>query len=720
MTIRSAKQVMQNMLDNVDAIIAAISSLGVSIDSDSNFPQIISKIQSIAIGIPENTINGILDIINGEVINGNYINKSTAISDSKESIRQAIIAKGVEILESDPFSIYDEAIGMIDTGISESTIDTILDGINGESVAGGYVEKSDAISSSKEDIRQSIISKGGTLDSSVPLKDYNDAIDAIPLGVPEASIEVAINDVNGEVISGNWEAKIASTSSSKESTRQAIIAKGVAVAVNVPLSGYPAKVAAIAQGIPTVTVEGLLDTINGEVISGNYNAKNTVTLASKEATRQAIIAKGVNVPVGTALSGYPAKIAAITPSYVTPRKVETVDWDGVILKSEVVENGTNATAPSGFVVGSAHPTESRLIFRGWNGSYSNITEDTTIQPTYTTDSGKTYIFVNVNSGTAIYSSFRIQKNYADAVTFSWNDGTADTVITTTGSIIVPSHFWSTPGIKVVTMTVAAGRTVGLGIGNSTNPFMVSEPTSLIGIIIGSSCTLGGYCFNNCWALKKVVISEGITQLGSYSFNECETLDNLAIPNSITSLQGNVFPYCYSLKYMVVPASVTTFPANFNSSCLSLQYIKVMNDSWTPTTNYIFNTLSSLRKLRLPFSAMLTITQSMFYGCRALKGDYVFPNVTDIQSQAFYQASGLTSLEFGAGLLTIGSTAFAYATGLDYIIFRSITPPTLGLTALSSVSKIIKIYVPDSSVATYKAATNWTSYSDLIYPLSSKP
>jgi hypothetical protein len=34
--------------------------------------------------------------------------------------------------------------------------------------------------------------------------------------------------------------------------------------------------------------------------------------------------------------------------------------------------------------------------------------------------------------------------------------------------------------------------------------------------------------------------------------------------------------------------------------------------------------------------------------------------------------------------------------------------------------ITKIYVPDASVAAYKAATNWVSYANYIYPLSTRP
>lgn len=71
--------------------------------------------------------------------------------------------------------------------------------------------------------------------------------------------------------------------------------------------------------------------------------------------------------------------------------------------------------------------------------------------------------------------------------------------------------------------------------------------------------------------------------------------------------------------------------------------------------------------------------------------------------------------------SVGTFAFTNCLSITQYIFLSAIPPTLtNITAFSGINPICKIYVPDASVAAYKAATNWKNFSAYIYPLSQKP
>ena len=62
-------------------------------------------------------------------------------------------------------------------------------------------------------------------------------------------------------------------------------------------------------------------------------------------------------------------------SSTTVHLVKFVDWNGTVLKQEYVAHGGDATPPS-------DPTRPGHVFAGWDGDYTNVTEDRTITATY--------------------------------------------------------------------------------------------------------------------------------------------------------------------------------------------------------------------------------------------------------------------------------------------------------------------------------------------------
>lgn len=59
--------------------------------------------------------------------------------------------------------------------------------------------------------------------------------------------------------------------------------------------------------------------------------------------------------------------------------------------------------------------------------------------------------------------------------------------------------------------------------------------------------------------------------------------------------------------------------------------------------------------------------------------------------------------------------------LETLVLKSVVPPTVnGDNFGYNFSKICKIYVPDTSVNTYKNNSWWSQYASRIYPLSMLP
>ncbi len=92
------------------------------------------------------------------------------------------------------------------------------------------------------------------------------------------------------------------------------------------------------------------------------------------------------------------------------------------------------------------------------------------------------------------------------------------------------------------------------------------------------------------------------------------------------------------------------------------------------------------------------------------------------NDCFYNNTLLKTIDFGALKKVEGYNFMIGASSLQSIIVRSTTPPTFVRTAasdghFSQVPDTCPIYVPDESVATYKAATVWKTRAAYIRPLS---
>lgn len=103
------------------------------------------------------------------------------------------------------------------------------------------------------------------------------------------------------------------------------------------------------------------------------------------------------------------------------------------------------------------------------------------------------------------------------------------------------------------------------------------------------------------------------------------------------------------------------------------------------------------KLTIPPS-VVSIGWRVFRGCTLLVGDLVIPDsVKVIDEESFLGCSGFTD-----------------------VILTKVAPPTLAINVFLGIKLTANIYVPDASVAAYKAATNWSVYADKIFGISTKP
>lgn len=162
-------------------------------------------------------------------------------------------------------------------------------------------------------------------------------------------------------------------------------------------------------------------------------------------------------------------------------------------------------------------------------------------------------------------------------------------------------------------------------------------------------------------------------LEPYAFYYNTNVSKIELPN-ISYLKERSFYYCTSLKTLLLPGLIGYTYQYMADGCTNLETVDVHDSSYI--SSYTFRNCSKLAKLDLHKAG--NIGTYAFYGC----------------------------------------------TALETLILRMDAVPALGGTNAFTNTKIAKgtgyIYVPAALVDSYKAATNWSTYTDQFRAIEDYP
>lgn len=175
---------------------------------------------------------------------------------------------------------------------------------------------------------------------------------------------------------------------------------------------------------------------------------------------------------------------------------------------------------------------------------------------------------------------------------------------------------------------------------------------------------------------------------------------------------------YSLKYSYDSTSQSYSVTGYSNITTRDQVVipATYNDgtngehSVTSIGNYAFANCINLTSITIPDS-ITSIGEWAFAGCHSLTSITIPDSVTSIGYGAIDNLLHLTSVTIGNGVTSIGDIAFNNCVNLKQLILFPSIPPTLGSTAISPSIQVI--YVRQSSEEEYKAATNWTAFTNKI-------
>lgn len=249
---------------------------------------------------------------------------------------------------------------------------------------------------------------------------------------------------------------------------------------------------------------------------------------------------------------------------------------------------------------------------------------------------------------------------------------------------------------------------------------------------------------------------GVTAIDTITENVQDantTLKYITLPNSITRIgfyttYGGGF-YGYSaLESISIPSNCTINQAAFRQ-CTSLKSVTFGDNCSLHNGGSIFHSCSQLSNVDL--GGVTSIPAAMFDACSNLTSIIIPNSVTKI-CDSFATSSGIASITFEEGgtaplvleggtsgwkpgtfrlmpgqkivfperLSELKNNALGCTNAMTYV-FTSTTPPSVtGNGQITTDITNSKIYVPDSALADYKAATGFSDYASYIYPVSELP
>lgn len=206
-------------------------------------------------------------------------------------------------------------------------------------------------------------------------------------------------------------------------------------------------------------------------------------------------------------------------------------------------------------------------------------------------------------------------------------------------------------------------------------------------------SIDGGAFNNCSALKSLVLPSSLRTLGESAFSNCTSLTTVTLPDDLEFVDGAVFSGCSALKEfkgnnvsadgrcLIHNGVMKGFaPANLTSYTLP--------DSIEGLCNHLFEDFTTITSITLP-SSLRNIGEWCFSGCNGLTSITIPERVDNIEAYAFYSCEKLAAV---------------YAKPTD--------PPALSTEVFGgSRPSTFKIYVAAKNIEIYKSS--WSVYKSYI-------
>ena len=218
--------------------------------------------------------------------------------------------------------------------------------------------------------------------------------------------------------------------------------------------------------------------------------------------------------------------------------------------------------------------------------------------------------------------------------------------------------------------------IGDGVKN-INYRAFYENCNLKSLTISDSVeTIGAYAFYNCRKFESLILGENLKSIDSWAFQNCVSLKNISIGKNLSSISSSAFSGDTALENIEVSEDNATY-SDYDGALLNKEQTSILLYPKSKTGDYkIPDTVISIGDRAFENSVGLTginigngvksIGVCAFNGCAALKSAVIGDSVETIAENAFNSCTSMTEVTFGKSVKVIGNYAFNYCASLKSV------------------------------------------------------
>ncbi len=401
----------------------------------------------------------------------------------------------------------------------------------------------------------------------------------------------------------------------------------------------------------------------------------------------------------------------VTAQYEKLYVITFVDYDGTVLKIEEVRNGGSATAPS-------NPTRDGYDFIGWSVDFSNVASDITTIAQYTSLN-----ILKIKDGGAWHNILRVYKK----INNTWIEQINQNLVNLFSENIKYIKLDLPNCIAILysdgTLVFSNNDTIDSNHGDVTEIYTDWEWTN----------TSTKPWYDNRRKIINVYCNDEIKVISTQSwFHSCQSLTSLDLSKLDTSNVTNMnamFSNCWSLKSLNVSNFNTSNVTDMSNMFIGCELLPSLNVSSFDTSNvtdmgYMFGGCPELKSLDLSNfdTSNVTDMSGMFENCESLPSldvsSFDTSNVTDMHSM-FGWCYDLTSLDvsnFDTSNVTDMGDMFSSCSSLTSLDLSSFDMSKVTDTndMFYNCTKLQTVYVKDQTAKTkIESSTNFPSTATVV-------